>query len=252
MVMVVFTLPSYDVVFKVIRDRFAPPKKTDHQRVKDCYELVFKHDRVGRLVDAQEFVDLEFRKDRFEPDLLKELLETASECVSVSGPIVSIRHLYTERRVAPLDLYIHESGTEEARAAIMDYGRALKELAAADLFPGDLFLKNFGVTRHGRVVFYDYDELSLLGDCNFRVMPQPRYDFEEFENETWFAVAENDIFPEEFRNFIGIPKDFMEQFLESHGELFTAEFWRGMKARHADGEFIECFPYDENARLERG
>ena len=133
----------------------------------------------------------------------------------------------------------------------MDYGRALKELAAADLFPGDLFLKNFGVTRHGRVVFYDYDELSLLGDCNFRVMPKPRYDFEEFESETWFAVAENDIFPEEFRNFIGIPKDFMEQFLEIHGELFTAEFWRGMKTRHADGEFIECFPYDENARLER-
>lgn len=244
MVMVVFTLPSYDVVFKVIRDSFMPPKKTCRQRVLDCYELVFKHDKVGRLVDAHEFVALEFRKDRFEPEVLEELCQTASNTVRVEGDSVFVSHLYTERRVVPLDVYVNSESEKSARAAILDYGKGLKELAAANLFPGDLFLKNFGVTRHGRVVFYDYDELCVLSACHFRVMPKPRYDFEELEAETWFAVAENDIFPEEFRSFVGIPAFCMDAFEAQHGELFTAEFWRNMQAVHARQEFIEIFPYD--------
>jgi|MDSW01.2.fsa_nt_gb isocitrate dehydrogenase kinase/phosphatase len=245
MVMVVFTLPSYGVVFKVIRDSFMPPKKTDRQRVLDCYELVFKHDKVGRLVDAQEFVALEFRKDRFDPEVLQELCETAADTVRVEGESVFIKHLYTERRVTPLDVYVNTADDEAARLAIMDYGLALKELAAANLFPGDLFLKNFGVTRHGRVVFYDYDELCVLDDCNFRVMPQPRYDFEEMESETWFAVAENDVFPQEFRSFVGIPGSCMKEFESVHGDIFTPHFWRDMQAVHARGEFIEVFPYQK-------
>jgi len=248
MVMVVFTLPSYGVVFKVIRDSFLPPKKTDRQRVLDCYELVFKHDKVGRLVDAQEFVALEFRKDRFEPEVLQELCETAESTVRVEGESVFIEHLYTERRVIPLDVYVNTADDEAARLAILDYGLALKELAAANLFPGDLFLKNFGVTRHGRVVFYDYDELCVLSDCNFRVMPKPRYDFEEMEAETWFAVAENDIFPEEFRSFVGIPGNCMEEFEQIHGDILTPDFWREMQELHARGDFIEIFPY-QKARI---
>ncbi|MBT6176927.1 MAG: bifunctional isocitrate dehydrogenase kinase/phosphatase [Deltaproteobacteria bacterium] len=246
MVMVVFTLPSYGVVFKVIRDSFLPPKKTDRQRVLDCYELVFKHDKVGRLVDAQEFVALEFRKDRFDPEVLEELCQTAASTVSVKGESVFIKHLYTERRVVPLDVYVTTADEESSRLAILDYGMALKELAAANLFPGDLFLKNFGVTRHGRVVFYDYDELCVLSDCNFRVMPKPRYDFEEMEAETWFAVAENDIFPEEFRSFVGIPGTCMGEFEETHGDIFTPGFWRDMQEVHARGEFIEIFPYQKD------
>ena len=246
--MVVFTLPSYGVVFKVIRDSFMPPKKTDRQRVLDCYELVFKHDKVGRLVDAQEFVALEFRKDRFDPEVLKELCETAAATVRVEGESVFIKHLYTERRVTPLDVYVNTADEEAAHLAIMDYGLALKELAAANLFPGDLFLKNFGVTRHGRVVFYDYDELCVLDDCNFRVMPQPRYDFEEMESETWFAVAENDVFPQEFKSFVGIPGTCMKEFESVHGDIFTPHFWRDMQDLHARGEFIEVFPYQKERK----
>jgi isocitrate dehydrogenase kinase/phosphatase len=165
MVMIVFALGSYDIVFKVIRDRFDYPKTTTHRQVRERYRLVFQHDRVGRLVDAQEFEHLTFRRDRFEEDLLQELVESAAGTVFVQGDDVVIRHLYTERRITPLNLYLRSAFEGEATQAVIDYGEAIKELAAANIFPGDFLLKNFGVTRHRRVVFYDYDELCLLTDC---------------------------------------------------------------------------------------
>lgn len=251
MVMVVFTLPQYDVVFKVIRNKVAPPKRTNPAKVRQCYDLVFKHDRVGRLVDAQEFVHLEFDKSRFEPGLLEELLETANETVSLDGDTVRIAHLYTERRITPLNLYLRAAKFHAAQAALLDYGQAIKDLAAANIFAGDLFFKNFGVTRHGRVVFYDYDELMLLEECRFRRMPAPRYEFEVFESETWFRVAENDVFPEEFRSFLGIPRDLSEVFEEAHGEIFDPEYWRRMQSEHEEGRIVEVRPYLQSFRLPR-
>ncbi len=251
MVMVVFTLPDYDVVFKVIRNRVKPPKRTSPAKVRQCYDLVFKHDRVGRLVDAQEFVYLEFHRSRFEPSLLNELLETADETVTVDGDIVRIAHLYTERRITPLNMYLRDSNLRDAQAALLDYGQAIKDLAAANIFAGDLFFKNFGVTRHGRVVFYDYDELMLLEECRFRTMPTPRYEFEVFESETWFRVAENDVFPEEFRSFLGIPRDLSEVFEREHGQIFSPEYWRQMQSEHAEGRIVEVRPYLPSFRLRR-
>ncbi|MED5465330.1 MAG: bifunctional isocitrate dehydrogenase kinase/phosphatase [Myxococcota bacterium] len=249
MVMIAFTLPSYDVVFKVIRDRVKPPKVCDRQKVLDCYDLVFKHDRVGRMVDAQEFVNLEFKADRFSEALREELVGDASETVEAVGDMLTIRHLYTERRVTPLDVFIRERSLEESTAAILDYGAAIKELAVANIFPGDLFLKNFGVTRHGRVVFYDYDELCLLTECNFRRFPSARYDYQELEALPWFAVRENDIFPEEFAHFLGIPSTLMGRFMEEHGDLFEVEFWRSTQESLGRGEVIEVLPYRRGARL---
>ncbi len=165
MVMVVFTLPSYDVVFKVIRDTFEQPKRTTRDRVRERYRLVFTHDRAGRLVDAQEFEHLVFARDRFSDDLLDELLHSASRSVHLEGDQVVIEHLYAERKVRPLDLYLSDADTAAAIRVALDYGQAIKDLAATNVFPGDLLFKNFGVTRHGRVIFYDYDELCLLSEC---------------------------------------------------------------------------------------
>ncbi len=248
LVMTVFTLPSYHVVFKIIKDQFAPTKTTTREDVVERYQFVFRRDRAGRLIDAQEFEHLEFDKDRFTPELLDELLSVAAHTVKVVGDQVIIKHLYTERRVTPLNLYIMEEPLERAAEAVIEYGNAIKDLAATNIFPGDLFLKNFGVTRHGRVVFYDYDELCLLTDCHFRVMPQ-RDDFDGLESEPWFSVQENDVFPEQFRNFLGMPGKLREVFLAHHGDLLGIDFWNSMAARHHQGEVVDIYPYRRSKRF---
>ena len=249
MVMSVFTLPGLDVVFKVIKDRFDYPKTVTHQEVKDKYRLVFRHDRAGRLVDAQEFEHLEFDGARFSDELRRELETVATETVEFSGDSVVIRHLYTERRLRPLDVYLREAGEAAARDAVVEYGQVLRDLAATNIFPGDMLLKNFGVTRHGRLIFYDYDELCLLTDCNFRTLPQPRTDLEEVASEPWFYVGERDIFPEEFRSFLGMRKSLLHTFLAHHEELLRVEFWHRMQDLHHRGEVVDIFPYRSSRRL---
>ncbi len=249
MVMIVFTLPSLDVVFKVIRDRFPPPKTATRAEVIQKYALVFRHDRAGRLVDAQEFEYLVFDRARFQQPLLDELLAEAGETVRVEGDQVFLRHVYAERRVVPLNLFIRERDEWTARDALLDYGQAIRDLAATNTFPGDLLLKNFGVTRTGRVIFYDYDELCLVTDCNFREIPRSRHDVEETSGEPWFYVGENDVFPEEFTPFLGLPDRLRGAFLAAHGEIVTAAFWRRMQARHRAGEIVDIFPYRDAQRL---
>jgi isocitrate dehydrogenase kinase/phosphatase len=243
LVMVVFTLPSYDLVFKVMRDRFGYPKTITRSEVVEKYKLVSKHDRAGRLIDTQEFLNLEFPTDRFSDELLEELLTAASETVKIHGDKVNIRHVYVERRVRPLNLYIREASDADAQAAILDYGQAIKDLAQTNIFPGDLLLKNFGVTRHRRVVFYDYDEVTLVTDCNFREMPQPAHQEDELRSDLWFYVNENDIFPEEFIKFLAMEGELRSLFLEVHGELLTPEYWRHIKTAHQKGEVALVVPY---------
>jgi len=249
MVMLVFTLPSYDTVFKVIRDRFAYPKTTTRRHVLERYQLVFKHDRAGRLVDAQEFEHLTFPRDRFSDALVAELRAEASESVTIDGDRVAIKHVYTERRLTPLNLYLRQAAPAAVRDVLIDYGQAIKDLAATNIFPGDLLLKNFGVTRHGRVIFYDYDELCLLTDCNFRRLPQARNDDEEMAAEPWFYVGPHDLFPEEFSRFMGLYADLGDFFFQVHGDLLTTEFWTRMQALHQAGEVVDIFAYPHARRL---
>lgn len=249
MVMVVFTLPSYDVVFKVIRDRIPFPKTTTRADVLKKYQLVFDHDRAGRLADAQEFEHLAFDRNRFSDALLAELMDAASESVAVRDSQVLIRHLYTQRRMTPLNLYLRDATEATALDAAREYGQAIKDLAATNIFPGDLLLKNFGVTRHGRVAFYDYDELCLLTDCNFRDMPRARDLDEELAAEPWFYVGDEDLFPEEFLTFMGLQGTVREVFLEAHRDLLSPDFWRRMQERHAAGEVLDIFPYRQGRRL---
>jgi isocitrate dehydrogenase kinase/phosphatase len=251
MVMLVFTMPGLDAVFKVIRDRFAPPKTSTREEVMAKYQLVFKHDRAGRLVDAQEFEHLRFDRRRFSEELLRELDAEASESVTVGEDSVVIRHVYTERKVAPLDLYLRESSPAGARAAILDYGAALRDLAASRIFPGDLLLKNFGVTRHGRLVFYDYDELCLLEQCHFRAMPAPASDEEEWAGEPWYYVGPQDVFPEEFLSFLGLTPPLREAFLSAHAELLTPDFWWRMQELHKAGIVADLRAYPPTRRLNK-
>lgn len=173
MVMSVFTLPGFNTVFKIIKDRFSPSKNVDRATVIEKYRLVKSVDRVGRMADTQEFADFRFPLGKFEPACLEELLEVAPSTVSVEGDTVLIRHCWTERRMTPLNLYLENANQDQVREALEDYGLAIKQLAAANIFPGDMLLKNFGVTRHGRVVFYDYDEICFLTEANFRHIPSP-------------------------------------------------------------------------------
>jgi isocitrate dehydrogenase kinase/phosphatase len=249
MVMEVFTMSDYDVVFKVIKDQFSSTKRTTREEVMAKYDLVFKHDRAGRLVDAQEFEHLKFDRNRFSRELLDKLQRLAAKGVEVDENSVVIKHLYVERRVTPLNLYLGDVDEKAARAAVVDYGNAIKDMAATNIFPGDMLLKNFGVTRHGRVVFYDYDELSLLTDCNFRIMPQARSHEEELSDEPWFTVGENDIFPQEFLYFLGLKRELRDLFVEQHSDLFGVDFWHQIQASLNAGGIIDIFPYEQNRRL---
>ncbi|MBI1731446.1 MAG: bifunctional isocitrate dehydrogenase kinase/phosphatase [Gammaproteobacteria bacterium] len=243
LVMLVFTLPSYDLVFKVIRDHFGYPKTVKREDVIAKYRMISKHDRGGRLVDTQDFRNLELPVGRFSDALLDELLREATLTVHVQGDQLRFDQCYIERRVRPLNLYIREVNRNEAQAAALDYGQALRDLALNNVFPGDLLLKNFGVTRHRRVVFYDYDEVSLITDCEFRDLPEPPEDEDVMRPEAWYFVGEHDIFPEEFLKFLSMDADLRELFLEVHGELLTAKYWRDIKAMHLAGAAPLVVPY---------
>jgi isocitrate dehydrogenase kinase/phosphatase len=234
LVMIVFTLPSHDLVFKVIRDRFGAPKTTTRDDVIERYQFVFRHDRAGRLVDAQEFKRLRLPRARFMPALVDELLRDASDCCRVEGDDLIVEHCYIERRLRPLNLFLREAEPAAAEAAILDYGNALRDLAASNVFPGDLLLKNFGVTSHGRVIFYDYDEICLVSECNFRDLPQPQTDEEEISAEPWFHCGPRDVFPEEWLPFLSITPALTTVFLQEHRCLLTASWWCAQKSLALD------------------
>ncbi|HYB33893.1 MAG TPA: bifunctional isocitrate dehydrogenase kinase/phosphatase [Steroidobacteraceae bacterium] len=243
LVMVCFTLPSVDVVFKVIRDHFPYPKTVLREEVMAKYRMVFIHDRAGRLVDAQEFRRLRFPRERFAAELIAELQRETGGSVHEDGGDLVFDHLYIERRMTPLNLYLRDAAPGDAERVVLDYGQCIRDLAYTNIFPGDLLLKNFGVTRHGRVIFYDYDELCQVTDCNFRDMPQATNDDDEMRGEAWFYVAENDVFPETFINFLAFSDEQRAALLRMHGEILTAAFWRGVQQRLTEGEVMEVLPY---------
>jgi isocitrate dehydrogenase kinase/phosphatase len=244
-------MPRDDLVFKLIRDRFDSPKNTSRQEVMEKYEMVFRHDRAGRLVDAQAFEHLKFETCCFSAQLLDELVQTAAQTVRFEKDQIIVNHAYVERRVTPLDLYLATADDAAARRIVIDWGYAIKDLAVSNIFPGDILLKNFGVTRHGRVVFYDYDELCPLTSCHIKKIPQSSGYEDEMDAEPWFYVDENDVFPEEFRRFLGLPGPLQEVFLAHHADLLEVDFW--LNAQHAiqAGEFPHIFPYAESCRIKR-
>jgi isocitrate dehydrogenase kinase/phosphatase len=254
MVMAVFTLPSYPYVFKVIRDRFPPPKRTTRQEVLDTYRLVKRHDRVGRMSDILEYSHVALPRNRFSEDLLEDLYETCANSVSDEGDYIVIKHLYIERRMTPLNLAVHSADDKYLDHLMKGYGLAIKELAAANIFPGDLLLKNFGVTGQGkgRIVFYDYDEICYLTECNFRDIPEARYPEDELAAEPWYSIAANDIFPEQFATFLFADRRVRETFLKHHADLLRADFWIRKQQNIGAGIYEDVFPYPQKIRFRRG
>jgi len=243
LIMACFALERADVIFKVIRDRFPAVKNVRREEVMAKYDLVFRHDRAGRLVDAQEFRRFRLPKSRFAPDMLEELLGECSENVQVEGEDLIVNHVYIERQMTPLNLFVRSAPPEQAELAVLDYGQCIRDLAYTNIFAGDLLLKNFGVTRHGRVIFYDYDELCRVTDCRFRDLPQATSDEDEMRAESWFYVGEDDVFPETFLKFLGFDGRLERVFLDKHGEILEAGWWRSLQERLAAGDLVEVLPY---------
>jgi len=250
MVMAVFTPKAWPLVFKIIRDQFAYPKDIARRQVEEKYRLVFRYDRIGRLVDAQEFRHLRFPKARFEQGMLEELLGQCAETVSLEGDEVLVRHCYIERRLRPLNLFVREAPADAALKAMLDYGQAIKDLARSNIFPGDLLLKNFGVTRGGRAIFYDYDELCLLETCRFRHLPEAREGDETRPLDEWLSVREGDVFPEMFPRFLGVPEHLRNALIDAHGEIFDADWWRAVQRAITRGDNTDIPPYPASARLQ--
>ena len=253
MVMSVFTLPSYPYVFKVIRDYFPPPKKVTRQQVQNKYHLVKQHDRVGRMSDILEYSHVALPRKRFSEDLLEELYDTCANSISEEGDYIVIKHLYIERRMTPLNIAVQRADDAYLDQLMRAYGKAVKELAGANIFPGDLLLKNFGVTGQGqgRVVFYDYDEICYLTECNFRKIPQPRYPEDEMAAEPWYSIDVRDVFPEQFAIFLFAEDRTREAFLKFHADLLDADFWIQKQENIKAGIYEDVFPYPQKLRFDR-
>jgi isocitrate dehydrogenase kinase/phosphatase len=247
-VMLVFTLPSFPYVFKVIRDSFGGAKETDRETVRSKFTMVKHVDRVGRLADTLEFVDLALPRDRFSPELMAALQELAPSAVGDGDPLV-IRHCYVERWMVPLNLYLERAAGAELEAVVEDFGNAIRDLAAANIFPGDMLWRNFGVTSYGRVVFYDYDEIEYLSDVTFRRLPEPVEEDDELAAEPWFGVMRSDVFPEELETFLLGDPHLRELFLHHHADLLEPETWQAAQRRIESGEILDFFPYPESLRF---
>ena len=243
MVMLVFTLPSFQFVFKLIKDRFDPPKTSSRKDVKEKYLLVKHHDRAGRLADTLEYSNVAIPLDRIDPVLMRQLQDEAASSIEIDGDMLVIRHIYIERRMEPLDNYLAQATTNQRIRAIREYGNAIRDLAGANIFPGDMLKKNFGVTRLGRVVFYDYDEICYITECNFRKVP-PARDYDDMISDTpWYSVEEHDVFPETFGPFFfADPKD-MAYFKKDHTDLMNPAWWKQMKENILNGSQQDIFPY---------
>lgn len=249
MVMLVLTLPGFDRVFKVIKDVFPPQKEMSAAHVRACYQLVKEHDRVGRMADTQEFENFVLEKRQIAPPLMALLLEQAPGKITDLGDRIAISHLYIERRMVPLNLWFEQVKGQQLRDAVEEYGNAIRQLAAANIFPGDMLFKNFGVTRHGRVVFYDYDEICYMTEVNFRDIPAPRYPEDELSAEPWYSVAPGDVFPEEFRHWLCADPEIGPLFEEMHADLFRADYWRGLQARIRQGHVEDVYAYRKRQRF---
>jgi isocitrate dehydrogenase kinase/phosphatase len=249
MVMVVFTLPSYPYVFKIIRDWFEAPKDSDRRAVEATYDYVKTHERAGRLADTLEFAHVALPEGRFDPAVLADLERLAPQQIERRDGYIVIRHLYIERRLTPLNLFLAQADDEAARHALAEYGDAVRELASANIFPGDLLLKNFGVTRYGRVIFYDYDEICELTACRFRTIPRARDVDDETAAEPWFMVEKNDVFPEQFPTFLLPDGRQRAIFLEENARLTDASYWRSLQERVALGAMDDEFPYGRALRF---
>ncbi len=249
MVMTVFTMPSYPYVFKVINDQFPPPKEVDRETVKRKYQIVKMHDRVGRMADTLEYSHAAFPISRITDELMTELKTKCANSLEIEGDRVNVRHLYIERRLDPLNLYFQNATEQQKENAIIGFGNAVKEMAAANIFAGDLLYKNFGVTRHGRVIFYDYDEIEFMTDMNFRHIPQPRTPEDEMAAEPWYSVAPNDVFPEEFASFLLIDPQLRKPFMQHHRDLLDADHWKSIQQDIRNGCQRDVFPYSVTKRF---
>lgn len=274
MVMLVFDLPSFPYVFKVIKDYYPPPKDTSREQIKGKYLLVKQHDRVGRMADTLEYSEVGFPRDRFSDELIAEIEKFAPSQLEINdrdgnGTLeVILKHVYIERRMIPLNIYLQEAfdagganpadtsdtaarAREQIELGVVEYGNAIKDLVAANIFPGDMLWKNFGITRHGKVVFYDYDEIEYITDCNFRRVPAPRNEEDEMSGETWYSVGPKDVFPETFGPFLLGNPAVRGVFMKHHADLLDAAFWQSNKDRIAAGHVHDVFPYDREKRFPR-
>ena len=249
MVMLVFDLPSFPVVFKIIKDFFPAPKDTTREQVMAKYLLVKQHDRVGRMADTLEFSSVALPRSRFDDQLIAELQRFCGNLLEDDGQTLVIRHAYIERRMVPLNIYLQDAAPAQIEQVVVEYGNAIKDLVAANIFPGDMLWKNFGVTRHGKVVFYDYDEIEYLTDCNFRRVPEPRNEEEEMSGEVWYTVRPRDVFPETFEPFLLGNPAVRQAFMAEHADLLDAGYWQRQKERILAGYVHDVFPYDPARRF---
>lgn len=208
------------------------------------------HDRVGRMADTLEFSEVAFPLARFSPELLEVLKKEVTSQMEIDGGNLVIKHLYIEKRMLPLDVYLEQADEAHTRAALEEWGLAIKQLIGVNIFPGDLLFKNFGVTDSGKVVFYDYDEICYLTECHFRKIPPSPFPEDELSSDAWYSAGPNEIFPEEFPTFLSTDPRIRRMLMQLHRDLFDYRYWQRRQEDVKKGIHGDVFPYPQSVRFD--
>ena len=159
------------------------------------------------MADTLEFTDVALPRSRCATELMEQLLSLAPSGHEPTGRPSSSATDTSSGACSRSTCTSRPRHAGEVEDVVRDYGNAIRDLAIANIFPGDMLWSNFGVTRHGRVVFYDYDEIEYLTDCMFRAVPAAPNPETELSGEAWYSVGQFDVFPEEFEPFLlGCPQ----------------------------------------------
>ena len=154
--------------------------------------------------------------------------------------------------MTPLNLYLERADDAQRAHAMREYGNALKELAAVNIFAGDLLFKNFGVTRFGRVVFYDYDEIEYLADCNFRRIPPPPPGWDDMSDDVWYRRRPARHLSRGVRDVpADRPADARVLSRGFHADLLDAAWWQAMQREIRTGRLVEVLSYPDSVNGSR-
>jgi isocitrate dehydrogenase kinase/phosphatase len=181
--------------------------------------------------------------------LLNELKKKAGLNLEIENDLLIVKHMYIENKMTPLNIYLETADKNQQTHIINDYGKAIDELINSNIFPGDMLTKNFGVTRNNRVVFYDYDEITLMSTPVFKKIPKSRTYEEEMASEPWYYVGPNDVFPEEFQYFMLPSKHMKETFNTHYQKLLDAEYWGSIQENIKKNGVMDYYPYGSEKRM---
>ena len=218
--------------------------------VLEKYSRVHVINRTGSMLDNIIFYRVKLERIWFTNALLEELLNEASECVTLQGNFLFFRHLIVQRRLTPLPVYLETSSQAESEAAVINLGHCIKNNMAANIFNKDLDARNYGVGVFGGVYLFDYDALEKFTEVKIRTN-QNQFEGEE-EIPEWFFEDGVVFLPEEIESGLRIPSRSLRRlFREVHGDLLQVGYYERIQDELRVGKVPSVRVYPERYQIKK-